>query len=228
MPGNNGLKLLDLQCLILPAYTFMNQPQHQQQQEQPPLVLASASPRRLELLRQIGVCAQVQPVDLEERLHQGESPLIFVQRLALEKARFGFELMARQGIELPVLGADTIIELEGEVLGKPTDSEQAELMLAKLSGRVHQVHTAVVVKTAGAEYAALSSSQVEFASLSASAIKAYVATGEPLDKAGSYAIQGMAAQFVKNLQGSYSGVMGLPLYETANLLAKARIKLLIN
>lgn len=205
----------------------MNQSQHPQEGHQQ-LVLASASPRRLELLRQIGVHAQVQPVDLEEHLHQGELPLVFVQRLALEKARSGFELMARQGIKLPVLGADTIIELAGDVLGKPVDSEQAALMLAKLSGRVHLVHTAVVVKTADAEYAALSSSQVEFASLSASAIKAYVATGEPLGKAGSYAIQGMAAQFVKNLQGSYSGVMGLPLYETAALLAKARIKLLIN
>ncbi|MDT8451632.1 MAG: Maf family protein [Gammaproteobacteria bacterium] len=205
----------------------MNQSRHSQEGHYQ-LILASASPRRLELLRQIGVHAQVQPVDLVEYLHQGESPLIFVQRLALEKARFGFELMTRQGSELPVLGADTIIELEGEVLGKPTDSEQAELMLAKLSGRVHQVHTAVVVKTADAEYAALSSSQVELATLSTGTIRAYVATGEPMGKAGSYAIQGMAAQFVKNLQGSYSGVMGLPLYETADLLAKAQIKLLIN
>ncbi len=205
----------------------MNQPQHHQQGHHQ-LVLASASPRRLELLQQIGVRAQVQPVDLKELLRRGELPLVFVQRLALEKARFGFELMALQSSDLPVLGADTIIELEGEVLGKPVDSEQAELMLAKLSGRVHQVHTAVAVKTTDAEYTALSSSQVELASLSAGAIKAYVATGEPLDKAGSYAIQGMAAQFVKNLQGSYSGVMGLPLYETADLLAKARIKLLIN
>lgn len=214
----------------------MNQPQpesqyqhqHQHQQGHYQLVLASASPRRLELLQQIGVRAQVQPVDLEERLHQGELPLVFVQRLALAKARFGFALMASKGNELPVLGADTIIELEGEVLGKPADSEQAELMLAKLSGRVHQVHTAVVVKTADAEYAALSSSQVELATLSSGTVKAYVATGEPLGKAGSYAIQGIAAQFVKNLQGSYSGVMGLPLYETADLLAKARIKLLTN
>lgn len=206
----------------------MNQPQPKSQHQHHQLVLASASPRRLELLQQIGIHAQVLPVDLEERLHQGESPLVFVQRLALEKARSGFELLALQGIELPVLGADTIIELEGEVLGKPADSEQAALMLAKLSGRVHQVHTAVVVKTADAEYAALSSSQVELATLSASAIKAYVATGEPLGKAGSYAIQGMAAQFVKNLQGSYSGVMGLPLFETAGLLAKARIQLLSN
>ena len=150
-----------------------------------------------------------------------ELPLSFVQRLALEKARAGFKLMSQQDLELPVLGSDTIVELDGEVFGKPTDTEQAELMLAKLSGRVHNVHTAVAVKTAGAEYSALSSSQVEFAVLSNEMIKAYAATGEPLDKAGSYGIQGIAAQFVKNLNGSYSGVMGLPLFETAELLRKA-------
>ena len=190
------------------------------------IVLASASPRRLELLQQIGVHALVFPVPVEEVLLAGELPLEFVQRLALEKARHGFELMSQQGIELPVLGSDTIVELDGEVFGKPADTEQAELMLAKLSGRVHNVHTAVAVKTDEAEYSALSSSQVEFAVLSGEMIKAYVATGESRDKAGSYGIQGMAAQFVKNLNGSYSAVMGLPLFETAELLAKAHIKIL--
>ena len=189
------------------------------------IVLASASPRRLELLQQIGVRTLVQSVPVEEILLAGELPLDFVQRLAMDKAIAGFELMLQQGIELPVLGSDTVVELDGEVFGKPVDSEQAELMLAKLSGKVHQVHTAVALKTAEAEYSALTTSQVEFAVLSKEMIKAYVATGEPLDKAGSYGIQGRAAQFVKNLNGSYSGVMGLPLFETAKLLAKAHVKI---
>ncbi|MDH5711059.1 MAG: Maf family nucleotide pyrophosphatase [Gammaproteobacteria bacterium] len=190
------------------------------------IILASASPRRLELLQQIGVCARVQPVPVEEVQCDGESSLDFVQRLAMEKARYGFELVVHQCIELPVLGSDTIVELDGEVFGKPSDVEQAKAMLTKLSGRVHQVHTAVAIKVAKAEYLALSSSHVEFAELSPDTIEAYIATGEPLDKAGSYAIQGIAAQFVKDLHGSYSGVMGLPLFETAGLLAKAGVKLL--
>ena len=188
------------------------------------IVLASVSPRRLELLQQIGIPALVMPVSIEELMLDDELPLGMVQRLALEKARAGFELASRQAIKLPVLGSDTIVELNGEVFGKPTDTEQAGLMLAKLSGRVHNVHTAVVIKTAEAEYSALSSSQVEFCVLSNEVIKAYIATGEPLDKAGSYGIQGRAAQFVKNLNGSYSAVMGLPLFETAELLAKAGVK----
>ena len=190
------------------------------------IVLASASPRRLELLQQIRVHALVMPVPIEELMLDEELPLDFVQRLALEKSRAGFELMSQKGIELPVLGSDTIVELDGEVFGKPVDIEQAESMLAKLSGRVHNVHTAVSVKTSEAEYLALSSSQVEFAALSYEMIRAYVASGESLDKAGSYGIQGVAAQFIKNLNGSYSGVMGLPLFETAELLARAQIKVL--
>ena len=166
------------------------------------------------------------PVPVEELMLDAELPLDFVQRLALEKARAGFELMVQQAIELPVLGSDTIVELDDEVLGKPIDTKHAELMLAKLSGRIHNVHTAVAIKTAEVEYLALSSSQVEFVALSSEMIKAYVATGEPLDKAGSYGIQGVAAQFVKKLNGSYSGVMGLPLFETAELLAKVQINIL--
>ena len=188
------------------------------------IVLASASPRRQELLLQIGLHVLVQPVPVEEVLLAGELALDFVQRLALDKAKAGFELSSQQGIKIPVLGSDTIVELDGEVFGKPADNEQAKLMLAKLSGRVHQVHTAVALKTVEAEYSALSSSQVEFAVLSKAMIEDYVATGEPLDKAGSYGIQGKAAQFVKNLNGSSAGVMGLPLFETAELLAKAHVK----
>lgn len=191
------------------------------------IILASASPRRLQLLEQIGVQAQINPVNADETQLSGELPLVFVRRLAINKARLGFELMQEHGVELPVLGADTIVELDGEVFGKPEDAEQARSMLAKLSGKVHNVHTAIAIKTVADEYLALSSSQVEFAKLSADVIKAYVASGEPLDKAGSYAIQGVAAQFVKELHGSYSGVMGLPLFETAELLAKAGIKTLI-
>lgn len=187
------------------------------------IVLASASPRRLELLQQIGVNVLLMPVAVNEIMMSDEAPLDFVQRMAMEKARAGFELMSQQQIEHPVLGSDTIVELNGEVFGKPEDIEQAEAMLAKLSAKVHQVHTAVTIKTATAEYSALSSSQVEFSLLSNEQIKAYVATAEPMDKAGSYGIQGLAAQFIKRLNGSYSGVMGLPLFETAELLAKLEI-----
>jgi len=127
------------------------------------IILASGSPRRLELLQQIGINARVEPVPVEEVLLPEELPLDFVQRLAREKAQHGFELMLQKGINIPVLGADTIVELNDEVFGKPADIEQAESMLAKLSGRTHNVHTAVVIKTAEAEYSALSSSQVEFA-----------------------------------------------------------------
>ena len=208
-----------LVSMIKPLYFMSNFPQKD-------IVLASASPRRLELLQQIGVDALVNPVPVEEILLVDEKPLDFVQRLAAEKAKLGFDMMSQQGIEWPVLGSDTIVEMDGEVFGKPTDSEHAVSMLSKLSGKVHNVHTAVSVRTAEAEYSALSSSQVEFAYLSKAVIEAYVATGEPLDKAGAYGIQGLAAQFVKHLHGSYSGVMGLPLYETADLLSKAGVKTL--
>ena len=132
--------------------------------------------------------------------------------------------MMKSGIDLPVLGSDTLVEVDNEVLGKPVDEAQAVLMLTKLSARVHKVYTAVTVVGYDGEYSATSTSEVEFAELAPADIQAYVSTGEPMDKAGAYAIQGIAGQFVKSLSGSYSGVMGLPLYETARLLRACGIK----
>ncbi len=183
------------------------------------IVLASASPRRRELLDQIGVAHRVHAVDLDESVLPNETVIEHVSRLALAKAREGFRQLSQQDANTVVLGADTIVEIGGESLGKPENAEQAAAFLARLSGKKHKVHTAVAVVTAGCELSALSSSEVEFTELSEQQINAYIATGEPLDKAGAYAIQGIAGQFVNRLNGSYSGVMGLPLFETAQLLS---------
>jgi septum formation protein len=189
------------------------------------LVLASASPRRKALLQQqVGVEFEVRPVDMDESMRAGEGVLKHVQRLALEKARLGYTQAALQANDLAVLAADTVVEVDGEVLGKPENAGQAAAFLARLSGKKHKVHTAVAIVTANRELSALSSSEVEFAQLTGSQINAYVATGEPMDKAGAYAIQGLAARFVVNLNGSYSGVMGLPVYETANLLSACGVR----
>lgn len=185
---------------------------------EPRIILASASPRRAELLCQIGVPFQLLPVDINEAVQANETAIAYVVRLAREKALAGVKLAQLQGCDLPVLGVDTCVELAAEILGKPSDSAQACVMLRKLSGKTHQVHTALCLLHDGIEKTALSSSRVEFAELSAAEIERYVASAEPLDKAGAYAIQGIAAQFIKDLHGSYSGVMGLPLYETAELL----------
>jgi len=191
------------------------------------LVLASASPRRLLLLQQIGIEVMVHPVDIDETHQSYESSLDLVKRLALEKARAGHSDMIKQGIKLPVLGSDTIVEINGGVLGKPADELEAENMLAMLSGRIHSVHTAVAVVTSYGECSEMSSSKVEFAQLSKAMIRSYIETGEPMDKAGAYAIQGIAGQFVKSLDGSYSGVMGLPLYETTRVLEASGINSLV-
>jgi len=187
------------------------------------LILASASPRRKELLEQIGVEFHVHAVDMDESMLPGETALQHVKRLALEKARLGFEQVSQQENDTAVLAADTVVEIDGEVLGKPENRQQAAVFLTRLSGKKHKVHTAVAVVTGTRELMDISSSEVEFTTLSEQQIAAYVASGEPLDKAGAYAIQGIAAQFIVNLNGSYSGVMGLPLYETAMLLSACGI-----
>ncbi len=184
----------------------------------PEIILASASPRRAALLQQIGARFQLMPVDIDESLNPGESGIDFVMRLAREKALAGAQQAKLKSLDFPVLGADTIVELEGEILGKPENPAQAREMLGKLSGKTHRVHTAIALVSHAAPLTALSTSVVEFGELTQADIEHYVDSGEPLDKAGSYAIQGVAAQFVKSLSGSYSGVMGLPLYETAQLL----------
>jgi septum formation protein len=184
----------------------------------PPLILlASASPRRSELLRQIGVAHAVRPVDVDESVRPGETPSEYVVRLAQSKAAALWHGLARAE-RLPVLAADTTVAFEGEIFGKPMDLHEARAMLGRLSGRTHEVHTAVAVRHAGGATARLSSSSVSLREITSEEIDAYWATGEPADKAGGYAVQGRAAVFIRHIAGSYSGIMGLPLFETWELL----------
>jgi septum formation protein len=190
------------------------------------IYLASQSPRRRELLKQLGVSFDVLPLravagrmDVVEIPREGESAPDFAQRMAIEKAACGWRAVdARHVLRFPVLGADTVVELDGTILGKPADRSEAEAMLTRLSGRLHLVHTAVAVKQEGRVEQCLSTSVIRFAELSPLTISRYLETGEYIGKAGAYAIQGRAGAFVEHLDGSYSGVMGLPLYGTAVLL----------
>lgn len=182
----------------------------------PLIYLASHSPRRRTLLMQLGVAHEVILIDIDETPHAGETPELYVARMALEKACAGRTTLS--AVDRPVLGADTSVVIDGEILGKPRDEEDARLMLRRLSGRAHLVISAVALVNAATEESCLSVSRVVFGDISDEAVCAYWQTGEPADKAGGYAIQGRAAMFVKRLEGSYSGVMGLPLFETAALL----------
>lgn len=184
------------------------------------LVLASASPRRRELLHQLGVPHRVHPANLDEARLTGESVAACVQRLALAKAQQVHAIVADG---LPVLAADTVVVRDQQMLGKPRDRDEALDMLRRLSGRSHQVLTAVAVCSTRGIEARLSSSTVRFRDLSAAECERYWRSGEPCDKAGAYAVQGLAAAFIAELQGSYSGVMGLPLFETAELLQRAAV-----
>lgn len=183
------------------------------------LYLASQSPRRRELLERLGVRFGTVDVDVPEVRAPGEAPRDYVSRVAREKAGAGLLKLSGVGGAV-VLGADTEVVLDGEVFGKPTDAAQAARMLRRLSGRTHEVLSAVWCLDAGREEQAFSITQVEFTALDAGRIDAYVADGEWQGKAGAYAIQGRAEAFVVRLAGSYSGVMGLPLYETASLLRR--------
>ena len=180
------------------------------------VILASASPRRAELLSQIGVSFEQQPAHIDETRFRNESPDVYVQRLAEEKARAA---LAKCN-DCVVIGSDTVVVLENTVLGKPEDERDHAQMFAQLSGRTHDVLTAVTVMDSTTTEHALSKSCVTFAAVSAADTARYWRTGEPRDKAGGYAIQGLAAMFIDNLTGSYSSVMGLPIRETAQLLAK--------
>lgn len=186
------------------------------------IILASASPRRRELLDQINIKAIVQAVDIDESQKQDEPVNEYVERLAMEKAQCGFDTIINEDA-LPVLGSDTVVEIDGVILGKPENRQHAEVMLQQLSGKKHNVHTSVAIVTKDRSIIATSSSQVHFKSLELQEIESYLASAEADDKAGAYAIQGIAAQFVKNINGSYSGVMGLPLYETVELLKQCGI-----
>jgi len=193
------------------------------------IYLASRSPRRRELLAQIGVRYHLllfrsrpdSPPDVDETVLAGEAPDAYVERVARAKAEAGWKLLRLRNLPLaPVLAADTTVALGGTILGKPADRKEAADMLAQLSGQRHEVLSAVALMRDDWLQSSLSRSEVQFKKLSAEEIAQYTATGECDDKAGAYAIQGRAARFIVELRGSYSGVMGLPLYETAQLLDK--------
>ncbi len=198
------------------------------------LYLASRSPRRRELLTQIGVRFDTlvfrnpprDDKELDEAPHPGETPLAYVQRVARAKAEHGWRIVNWR--KLPpqaVLAADTTLEFESQIIGKPFDAEDAADILRRLSGATHRVLTAVALGFEGRVEAALSISEVRFRRLDEAEIYNYVASGEPMDKAGAYGIQGRAAIFVEHLAGSYTGVMGLPLFETADLLKRIGFRL---
>ena len=190
------------------------------------LYLASQSPRRLELLRQVGLEPTVLPLrtapgraDVDETPYPDEPASDYVRRLARMKAAAGVIAQARRNLPLwPILAADTTVTLDGHILGKPADAAEAEAMLRRYSGRAHTVFTAVAAAHMGQLEVVSSESVVTFKTLTEAEIRAYVAGREGFDKAGGYGIQGRAALFIEHLSGSYSGVMGLPLYETSELL----------
>ena len=185
------------------------------------IYLASGSPRRRELLRQIGVSYRLIDTAVDETALEDEAPLAYVSRVAAAKANAGWQC-SREPDDAPVLAADAAVVLDGSILGKPRDQADALDMLRRLSGRSHEVLTAVALRSAAGLDGRVSRSVVTFRSIDAAEAGAYWDTGEPRDKAGAYAIQGRAAVFIADLRGSYSGVMGLPLFETAELLRAAR------
>jgi len=193
----------------------------------PHIYLASRSPRRGELLGQIGVTFEVLPSDVDESVLPDEAPEHYVLRLAREKALVCLQRLVAQGLPLrPVLAADTTVCIDGIILGKPEDDADAAAMLRRMADRWHAVHTAIALAHDGRVETALSSTQVEVTVLGEDEIAAYVASGEPRDKAGAYGIQGLAGSFIRHIEGSYSGVMGLPLFETAQLLKKFGVQVL--
>lgn len=184
------------------------------------LYLASQSPRRRQLLEQLGAVFQVVDVAVPEVRAADESPRDYVSRVARDKARAGLDAVAVADPRAVVLGSDTEVVLDGEVFGKPADAADAAAMLRRLAGRTHEVISAVWAVAAGREDSELCVSRVRFAALAAREIDAYVACGEPFGKAGAYAIQGRGGMLVEHLEGSFSGVMGLPVFETARLLSR--------
>lgn len=194
------------------------------------IYLASKSPRRRELLRQVGVEFELlmlrsdpaRGVDVSEDVLPGEDPHAYVARVAREKGAFAWNILQQRRQPLrPVLTADTTVTIDGEILGKPADNKEAIAMLERLSGRTHQVLTSVAVHSERITEQVTQVSNVRFATLTPAQIQAYCATPEPYDKAGGYGIQGLAALFVEHIEGSHSGIMGLPIFETARLLRKA-------
>ena len=191
------------------------------------IYLASRSPRRAELLEQIGVGFSVVPSDIDESQLSDEKPDDYVLRLAKTKAQVCRDNLLKGGhVDRPVLAADTTVSIEGHILGKPADAEEARQMLELMSGRWHEVLTGLAIATTDGVDAAISITRVEMGNLTDDEIQAYIRSGEPFDKAGAYGIQGLASTFIKRIEGSYSGVMGLPIYETAQLLKRAGVQVL--
>lgn len=210
------------------------------------IYLASRSPRRIELLKQLGVDCQVLPADIDESVMLNEHPADYVQRLAKQKAEACFSVLAANTLVIDeknltafdrhiltdnnsakfkclVIAADTTVAINNEILGKPIDDDDARAMLRLLSGSQHKVHTAIAIGTNERLEVMLSTTIVEMMQLSYTQIEAYIASGEHRDKAGSYGIQGQAGAWVKRIEGSYTGVMGLPIYETALLLRQYHV-----
>lgn len=191
--------------------------------QHPILYLASRSPRRVELLKQIGIDCITHPADIDETQIPPESPEHYVARLAQEKAEACLLGLSVEQRVRPVLAADTTVAFAGKVLGKPENDNDARNMLAELSGSTHQVHTAVALAYMNKIEVVLSTTKVEMIRFSEQQIEHYIATGEHQDKAGSYGIQGLAGAWIKRIEGSYTGVMGLPICETAALLRQHHI-----
>ncbi|MEK7191531.1 MAG: Maf family protein [Pseudomonadota bacterium] len=188
------------------------------------IYLASASPRRQELLRQLGIAFEAMPSNLVEVPQAGERPEDYVLRVARDKVRQVARQVRERGLApCPVLGADTEVVLEGEILGKPRDAQQGQAMLRKLAGHTHEVLTGLALLHQDVEYKAINRSRVTFGPLTDADIRRYWDTGEPADKAGGYAVQGRAAAFIQRIEGSYSGIMGLPLFELMQLLQQAGV-----
>ncbi len=184
------------------------------------IILASQSPRRAELLRQVGIDFERRVADVDERARPGETPAAYVRRVALAKAKSAH---AGAPSASPVLAADTAVVIDGRILGKPRNRDDALAMLALLSGRTHEVLSGVALLTTEPAYR-LSTSRVSFRPVTPEEAAAYWATGEPADKAGGYAVQGLGAAFIKRIEGSYSGIMGLPLFETLEMLRSAGLR----
>jgi septum formation protein len=187
------------------------------------LVLASASPRRRELLTQAGYTFRVHPAHIPEDPIAGEDPIAYVTRLAAEKAQAVYELISGSEPEVMVLGADTTVTLDNHILGKPEDAADAARMLRLLSGRTHRVITGVSLVSAAGVQTAAEVTAVQFHSLSEGEIQAYIAVGEPMDKAGAYAIQGFAARWIPRIEGCYFNVVGLPIALVSTLLEGSRL-----
>ncbi len=196
---------------------------HDKNSAMPVIYLASRSPRRVELLKQIGIICETLPADIDETQIFNENAINYVTRLAHQKAEACLQTLSVDQRLIPILAADTTVVLAGKVLGKPEDDNDARQILGALSGRVHEVHTAVALAFNNEIEVVLSTTVVEMMVLSEAQIEAYIKSGDHRDKAGSYGIQGAAGAWIMRIAGSYTGVMGLPLYETAALLRKRGI-----